>query len=256
MTIKHTYFISDAHFGIDLEGHNNREELFFRFLKREAPHMEELYIIGDLFDFWVEYRCAIRPDYFAVLHHLKTLIDNGVKIHYLAGNHDFALGTFLTDTIGIAVYPIDLACTIQGKRVYMYHGDGLIGRDIGYKVLKKLLRSPFNQRIYRLLHPNVGVPFGSSVSGSSRKYLNKPLSQALRDEYARCARNVLHSGHDIVIYGHIHVPEFIQWPEGIYCNTGAWLKHYSYAVMRQGELSLRHYVDGAADELFSARSVM
>jgi len=255
MTTKHTYFISDAHFGIQLEGYGNREELFFRFLEREASTMGELYILGDLFDFWIEYRHAIRPDYFAVLHHLKTLIDRGVKVHYLAGNHDFALGSFLTDTIGIAVYLSDLSCTIQGRRVYMYHGDGLISKDITYQILKKLLRNPVNQRLYKIIHPNIGVPFGSSISGSSRKYLNKPLVQKIRDDYARCARKELLSGHDIVMYGHIHMPEFIRWPEGIYCNTGAWLKHYSYAVMKGGELSLRRYVDGAADEVFPANSM-
>jgi UDP-2,3-diacylglucosamine hydrolase len=250
---KKIIFISDAHFGIALPGFDDREQQFHRFLDRETPALSEMYIIGDLFDFWIEYKYAIRPDYFTIIHHLKMLVDCGIKIHYFAGNHDFALGPFLAQTIGISVYPEALSREIQGKRVYLYHGDGLIGRDIGYHLLKKILRSEFNQRIYKLLHPNIGVPFGSYISGSSRKYLNKPLSDQLRMEYGACARNRLREGHDIVFFGHIHQPEFIHYPEGLYCNTGAWLKQYTYATMQNGELSLHRYHDGADDELLPVR---
>jgi UDP-2,3-diacylglucosamine hydrolase len=246
--MKKVCFISDAHFGIDLPGQNDREALFFRLLEQETESLSDLYIVGDLFDFWIEYRCAIRPDYFAVLHHLKNLSDRGVVIHYLAGNHDFALGSFLEKTMGIRVYPESLSREIQGKRVYLYHGDGLIKKDTGYRVLKKLLRNPVNQRLYKLLHPNIGVPLGSFVSGSSRKYLNRPLADHLRDEYRYRAREQLRCGHEIVFFGHIHLPEHIGYPEGIYCNLGAWLKHYTYATMEDGELSLQRYHDDGAAE--------
>lgn len=248
MISKRTYFISDAHFGIDLPGYEDRDELFFRFLAREVAGASDLYIVGDLFDFWVEYRNAIRPDYFKVLHHLMRLADSGTSIHYLAGNHDFALGSFLRDTMGFAIYPAALSTLIQEKRVYLYHGDGLIKRDIGYMLLKKLLRNPVNQRIYKLLHPDIGVPFGSFISGSSRKYLNKPLSETVRDKYRECARGELRRGHDIVLYGHIHQPDFVRFTDGIYCNIGSWLKHYTYARIVDGTFSLLRYHDGAASE--------
>lgn len=234
-------FISDAHFGIDLPGYEDREERFFHFIERVASGASDLYIVGDLFDFWVEYRNSIRPDYFTVLHHLKQLRDSGTLIHYLAGNHDFALGPFLRDTMGFSIYPDAAAITIQGKRLYLYHGDGLIKRDFGYRALKKLLRNPFNQRMYKLLHPNIGVPLGSFISGSSRKYLNKPLSEALRNEYRTLAREELARGHDIVVYGHIHQPDCIRYPEGLYCNIGSWLKNYTYATMVGGRFSLMRY---------------
>ena len=247
-TVKKVCFISDAHFGIDLPGYNNRETLFFRLLEREAAALSDIYIVGDLFDFWIEYRNAIRPDYFAVLHHLKQLVDRGIRIHYLAGNHDFALGPFLEDTMGFRVYPEGLSTEIQGKKVYLYHGDGLIKIDVGYRILKKLLRSPFNQRMYKLLHPDIGVPLGSFVSGSSRKYLNRPLADHLRNEYRDCARKKLREGNDFVIYGHIHLPEYITYPTGVYCNIGAWLKHCSYAIMENGKLTLLRYHDGEEPE--------
>jgi UDP-2,3-diacylglucosamine hydrolase len=245
-------FVSDAHFGIRFPGHEDRERLFFNFLEQEAAGWSELYLVGDLFDFWIEYRNAIRTDYVMVLHHLWQVIDKGVAIHYLAGNHDFALGPFLQKTMGITLYPGALSREIQGKRVYLFHGDGLIKRDIGYRILKKLLRNPINQRIYKLLHPDIGIPLGNFVSGSSRKYLNKPLAGKLRDEYRNCARKELAQGHDVVIFGHIHLPEYIKYPSGIYCNIGSWLKHYTYATMADGELSLWRYHDGAPAEILPA----
>ena len=245
-------FISDAHFGIDLPGYGERERLFIDFLDREATEWSELYIVGDLFDFWIEYRHAIRPDYVQVLYHLWKIIDNGVTIHYLAGNHDFALGQFLKKTMGIRFYPGEISRGIQGKRIYLYHGDGLIKRDIGYRVLKKLLRNPIIQRIYKLLHPDIGVPLGSFISGSSRKYLNRPLTEKFREEYRRCAQTELARGHDIVIYGHIHLPELIKYPFGIYCNVGSWLKYYTYATMCNGELSLLRYHEGRDAEVLPA----
>jgi UDP-2,3-diacylglucosamine hydrolase len=248
VNVKKICFISDAHFGISLPGFDDRETLFFRFLEREAVTLSELYIVGDLFDFWIEYRHTIRPDYFLVLHHLKLLIDRGISVHYLAGNHDFALGPFLQKTMGIRIYPGALSRDIQGKRVYLYHGDGLIKRDVGYRILKKLLRNPLNQRIYKLLHPNIGVPLGSLVSGSSRKYLNRPLAENLRNEYRDCAKKRLNDGHDMVIYGHIHLPEFLSYPSGIYCNLGSWLQHYTYAIMENGALALYRYHDGEPAE--------
>jgi UDP-2,3-diacylglucosamine hydrolase len=246
--MKKICFISDAHFGISLPGFDDREDLFFHFLEREADSLSELYIVGDLFDFWIEYRHAIRPDYFLVLHHLRRLIDRGVTVHYLAGNHDFALGPFLRNTMGIQVYPDTLSREIQGKRVFLYHGDGLIKIDIGYRILKKLLRNPINQRIYKLLHPDIGVPLGSFISGSSRKYLNRTLSDNVLDEYRNCAKKRLNDGYDIVIYGHIHQPEFLSYPLGIYGNLGSWLKHYTYAMMENGVFALYRYHDGKPDE--------
>jgi UDP-2,3-diacylglucosamine hydrolase len=132
--------------------------------------------------------------------------------------------------------------------LYLHHGDGLIKRDVGYLLLKKLLRNPLNQRIYKLLHPDIGVPFGSFISGSSRKYLNKPLSEKLRDEYRECARAEIIRGHDIVMFGHIHQPDFVRYPQGWYCNIGSWLKHYTFAKMEDGRLSLLRYQDGADAE--------
>ncbi|MCX7725907.1 MAG: UDP-2,3-diacylglucosamine diphosphatase [Chitinispirillaceae bacterium] len=238
MNTKKIFFISDAHFGINLAGYDDREKRFLDFVESEKDKFAELYILGDLFDFWIEYRHTIRSDYFEVLHSLKNLIKEGVVIHYLAGNHDFALGSFL-ESIGIKIYSNSLLKTIQSKKVYLFHGDGIPKDDFGYRILKKLLRNKSCQRIYKLLHPAIGIPLGSFVSGSSRKYLNKPLSEKVKEEYRQHAKLMLKEQKcDIVIYAHIHYPDYVDYPEGIYCNIGSWLKHYSYGVMENGYLSL------------------
>ena len=242
MSDKKICFISDAHFGVPVPGYDNREERFIQLCSCEAENWSELYIVGDLFDFWVEYRWAIRPDYFNILHQLKLLVDRGIAVHYLAGNHDFALGSFLEKTIGISVYPGAVEKVIQGRRVYAFHGDGLLKKDFGYRILKLLLRNPVNQLIYKMMHPNIGVPFGSFISGSSRKYLNRPEGSEFLEEYRVHAQRQLKNGSDLVIYGHIHYPDLVRYGDlGIYCNTGAWLKYYSYATMENGEITLLQF---------------
>ncbi len=235
------YFISDAHFGIPVEGGENREKHFNDFLQKAPQDLTDLFIIGDLFDFWIEYRYVIRSDYFPVLFTLKKLIDRGVNVHYLAGNHDFALGPFLKENIGVNIYHNSLEVQIQGKKVYLFHGDGLIKRDVGYRVLKKILRNPFNQRLYKLMHPDWGVTIGSFFSGSSRKYLRKFLSQSIIHEYREHARKYLEAGNDLVVFAHTHHGELCRFDSGIYLNTGSWLINYNYASMIDGEVALHQY---------------
>ncbi len=235
------FFVSDAHFGISVEGGENREKHFEDLLNNAPQNLTDIYIIGDLFDFWIEYRYAIRSDYFSVLCCLKRLIDRGVKVHYLAGNHDFALGPFLKENIGINIYHNSLEVQIQGKNAYLFHGDGLIKRDIGYRILKKILRNPLNQRIYKLLHPDLGVTIGSFFSGSSRKYLRKTLSESFIKEYREHARKYLETGKDLVVFAHTHHGELCRFDSGVYLNTGSWLINYNYASMTDGEVTLRKF---------------
>lgn len=248
--MNHVYFISDAHFGIKLSEDEQRESLFFEFIKT-IPSSATLFIVGDLFDFWIEYKWAIRPDYFLVLHKLMELKERGVEIHYLAGNHDFALGKFLSDNLGITIHSNFFEGIIQDKKIYIYHGDGLIKKDVGYRILKKVLRNPLNQRLYKLLHPNIGVPLGVFFSGSSRKYLRKVISEERLSAYHSCARKVIDKGYDIVIFGHTHHAELLTNGTTAYCNTGSWLINYNYATLQDGSLRLWRYHNQAfSEEIF------
>jgi UDP-2,3-diacylglucosamine hydrolase len=247
-----TYFVSDAHLGIPMPGHDHRQKDLLAFFDSVSKNGDALYIVGDLFDFWIEYRHAIRPDYVVVVSALHRLVERGLRVHYLAGNHDFALGPFLSDTIGVQVHQEHFETTIQGRKVHLYHGDGLVKKDVGYRIMKKILRNPFNQRLYKLLHPNIGIPLALFFSGNSRKMLSNWLTEEKLEEYRQNARKYLES-NDIVIFGHTHKPEIRKFGEKTYVNTGEWIRKYTYAKMENGEISLwQWFADKPAEEIKSS----
>jgi UDP-2,3-diacylglucosamine hydrolase len=241
------YIISDAHLGAPFTDAPEWERHCISFFRGIADRASVLYLLGDLFDFWIEYRHAIRPDYFRIVHELKNLVDRGIQVHYFAGNHDFALGPFLTDTVGIKVYPGHEETVLQGKRVHLYHGDGLIRRDVGYRVLKRLLRNPLNQALFKLLPPWIGVPLGSVCSGMSRS-IKGDCSPELRAEYRAAAKSYLDKGNDIVFFAHSHHAEISRWGNKIYCNTGAWMRSYNFATLDGGVVRLWRYRSGLEPE--------
>jgi UDP-2,3-diacylglucosamine hydrolase len=247
------FFVSDAHLGIDLPGYNQREPVLIDFLRSIRTQATHLFIVGDLFDFWIEYQHAIRPVYFNILRVLADLVDTGVKVHYLAGNHDFALGSFLSDTIGITIHPESCETELGGKKVFLFHGDGIIRQDIGYRLLKKILRNKTNQKLYRLLHPNCAVPFASFFSGSSRKMLRHRLTEAIAQEYREKGRQILvQGGYDFVVFGHTHRPELISFSEGVYCNSGEWIRRYTWLQLQNGIMMLWELKDGVPTLLKSS----
>jgi|WetSurMetagenome_2_1015567.scaffolds.fasta_scaffold120365_3 UDP-2,3-diacylglucosamine hydrolase len=238
------FFISDAHLGLPLSGCAEREKYLIAFLREFVAEGKILFIVGDLFDFWIEYRTAIRPEYFPVLHELRKLVENGVEIHYLAGNHDFILGSFLEKTIGIHIHPEHYETVLQGKKIHLFHGDGLIKRDVGYRILKKILRNPFNQKLYKMLHPDIGVPLGSWSSGSSRKVTSKFVTENVLEEYRDHARRYLRAGSDIVVFAHTHRPEIRHWNGKTFCNSGEWIRKYTFARLEAGIMTLWQYFPG------------
>lgn len=239
--MQRAYFVSDAHLGIHITDHEDREKHLLTFFDKISSDATELFILGDLFDFWIEYKFAIRPDYFTVLHVLKGLVERGIKVYYIAGNHDFAIGEFLQKTIGIQIYTDHCEVTIQNKKVHLFHGDGLLKADVGYRILKKILRSKTNQKLYKFLHPDFGVPFATFFSGNSRKLLSLRIDHSKIKEYRIHAKKFLDAGCDIAIFGHTHNPELIRWGEKSYCNTGEWIRKYTYAKLENGKISLWQY---------------
>jgi UDP-2,3-diacylglucosamine hydrolase len=244
-----SYFVSDAHLGVRINGYDARQERLFAFFDAITSNAGALYIVGDLFDFWIEYKHGIRPDYFLVVSRLRRLVESGVKVHYLAGNHDFALGPFLRDIVGVHIHPEHFETVIQGKKVHLYHGDGLVKNDVGYRLLKKVLRNPFNQKLYKLLHPDIGVPLASFFSGNSRKMLANWLTEEKLEEYRQNARRLLESS-DIVVFGHTHRPEILRYGTKTYVNTGEWIRKYTFAKMENGTIGLwEWFADRPAQEI-------
>lgn len=238
------YFISDAHLGIKIPGGEGREAALLEFLAEIIPRAGQLFIVGDLFDFWIEYRRAIRPDYFPVLAALYDLARSGTEIHYCLGNHDFAIGHFMEKTIGVSVHRNGFEGLVQGKRVYVAHGDDLRPGDRANSVLRVILRNRVLQVLYRTLHPNIGVSLGEFFSRLSRNYLITDPSPEMLAAYRTAAGKLLEAGNEIVVSGHTHVPELADLPGGRYCNTGNWLRRYCFAKMEEGEIGLWTYQPG------------
>jgi len=238
---KTAYFISDAHLGITLKTGLNSEKYLIGFLRSIADTASHLFILGDLFDFWIEYKNAIRPDYFIILHELKLLIDKGVTVCYVAGNHDFALGPFMQKTLGITVSMDAIDITLQGKKLHLRHGDGAVPGEKWYRFWRFVLRNPLNQRLYKMLHPSVGIGIAGLFSKTSRRLSENRYSEARRLAYLGAATALLRQDKDIVLMAHTHQPELYPLDGKIYCNIGDWMKNFTYGVLENGSFSLLQY---------------
>ena len=162
--------------------------------------------MGDLFDFWFEYKYTIPKKYFRFLMLLNRFREKEVEMHYLAGNHDFALGSFFDNVLNIKTWPQDYTFVLADKKFYLFHGDGIAKKDVGYRFIKRILRHPLNIRFFRWLHPDFGIPLARKVSGGSRHYTN--TINHLRDEsdYIEFAEKRFEDGYDYVLMGHRHNP--------------------------------------------------
>ena len=236
------YFISDLHLGArEIEDKEKQEKLFGDFLRHIESNASHLFIVGDFFDFWYEYRTVIPKQYFPVLCTLQRFHEKGIQMHYLAGNHDFALGQFFDRYLNIRTYSDDLSITLVGKKFYLFHGDGLEKKDRGYRLLKRILRSRTNQKLFRLIHPDFGIRLAKLVSGTSRKYNTTDNQSRSEEEYFAFAEERFAEGYDYVIMGHRHNPLVYEKEGKKYVNLGDWIYHYSYAVFDGEDLQLKFW---------------
>ncbi len=235
------YFISDAHLGREATSlEKGKEQKLLSFLSQIEPECETLYILGDLFDFWFEYKNLIPKQFNSILFALKKLKASGSQIVYLAGNHDFWLGDFLPKQLGIEVHPDFLEVSHQGKKLFLTHGDGLAKKDVGYRILKKILRNEICIWLYGLLPADWAYFIAKEVSQSSRNYTSQKDLKYL-EEYKIFAGEKIKSGSDFVIMGHVHQPIKEKIGNGFYVNLGDWMKNFSYGVLEKGELRLERF---------------
>jgi UDP-2,3-diacylglucosamine hydrolase len=232
------FFISDAHLGSGENSDKQTEKELLDFFHYVNKQGDELYIVGDLFDFWFEYRSVIPRHYFNILSALKSLVADGIKIGFITGNHDFWVDDFFREDLGICIYKNPLKLKIDGHMLYLAHGDGLAKKDTGYRLLKKVLRHPLNIRLYRLLHPDIAFRLAHFFSRTSRNY--KELKD-VDEEYIQYARSLFHEGFDFVILAHTHRPQIYREGKQTYINTGDWLYHFTYAKLEKGRLSLEYW---------------
>jgi len=238
------YFISDAHLGVESrEQEAAREARLHEFLTHLAARASTLFIVGDLFDFWFEYRTAIPRRHFATLSALRDLKAAGVEIHYLTGNHDFWLGPFLSQELGLITHAGPVAQTIQGHKLWLHHGDGLVGGDAGYRLLKRLVRHPASIALYRLLHPDLGIPmahFFSNLSRDSRE--RRPLDGDRL--WREIAEPRFAEGFDTVMVGHFHHVYERREGNRAFFVLGDWMEHFTYVVLEGGALRLETWAAG------------
>jgi UDP-2,3-diacylglucosamine hydrolase len=210
-------------------------------LEHEAPTAGTLYILGDLFDFWFEYREAVFRRHFRVLAALRSLVVHGTRVVFLGGNHDFWAGSFLRDEIGCEVHRDPLREEAQGRKLFLAHGDGLGPGDRGYPILRTVLRHPVSIAGFGLLHPDWGMGIADSVSRScSRRDESKFDAERL---CRHLADPLLANGLDAVVIGHYHHPTHLRRERGEFVILGDWLARNTFARLEDGVFALRQWTE-------------
>ncbi|MEE9430646.1 MAG: UDP-2,3-diacylglucosamine diphosphatase [Melioribacteraceae bacterium] len=233
-----TFFVSDLHFGLlSPEEENERERKFVKFLEFAKTEADRLYILGDLFDYWFEYKRVIQKGYFRTFTALQNLTEAGVEVHYLIGNHDFMHRDFFEKEIGVNIYEDAIEIELGDKKFFLAHGDGLVENDLGYKILKKVLRNKTIQKLYSLFHPNFGIWLGSSSSKKSRDFTTEK-SYGETDGLFETAKKKIVLGFDFVVFGHSHIRREEEFNNGKYINLGTWLSKPCYGKFKDGKFEI------------------
>ncbi len=243
------YFASDLHLGApDAASSLEREKLFVRWLNEVVrPNATELYIVGDLFDFWLEYKRVVPRGFVRVLGKLAELCDDGLPVHFFTGNHDLWVIDYFKEEIGMQVHTQPLRTKIGGKQFMIGHGDGLGPGDTGYKILKRyFFTSKLCQFLLRSMPPDWAVGLGSYLSRRSRLVNGEHDARFLGNEqewlvqYAR--RKLETEAIDYFVFGHRHLPLTVELNEhSRYVNLGDWIKYNTYAIYDGNTLELQTF---------------
>ena len=231
-------FISDIHLGLQSKVIENRKErLLVSFLNFAYDNAKELFIVGDLFDYWFEYKKVYQKGFFRTFTALQDLTEKGIKLHYIIGNHDFMHNNFFKDEIGAIMYEDPVNCLLNGKKFFIGHGDGLVKNDLGYNILKKILRNKGLQKFYSWIHPDIGVTIASSTSKSSRDFTsNKNYGE--EDGLFDAAKEKIDEGYDYVLFGHLHKRCYLKYKDGLYVNLGSWLDAPCYGIFKDDKFEI------------------
>lgn len=242
-----TYFASDVHLGFpDRQNSRPRELAFATWLDSIVNDAKELYLLGDIFDFWFEYKHVVPRGYSRIIGRLATLVDNGIKVHFFTGNHDLWVTDYLTSEAGVILHRCPLITEIDGKTFYLAHGDGLGHGDYGYKLLKSFFSNRVLQWLFARLHPNFSIAIAHAWSKKNR-YSKGVVAEDIdlkRDillNYAINLENKQH--HDYYIFGHRHRPANIPIcdKQATFINLGDWLTHFTYGVLDQHGFELKFF---------------
>lgn len=243
---KKVYFASDFHLGLASDGTSrDRERKICRWLNKIAEDAQSIYLLGDVFDVWFEYKKVVPRGYTRFLGTLAKIADSGISIDIFTGNHDLWMTDYFEQELGIPVRHKPLDLQINQQTFLIGHGDGLGPGDKGYKLLKKLLRNPMSQFIYRLLHPNLGIGVAQyfSQKGAKHGHDAEPFLGNDKEWLVSYSKHKLIKKHyDYFIFGHRHLALDIEvGPHSRYINLGDWIQYFSYAVYDGKDLTLKYY---------------
>ena len=244
MTKDKIYFASDFHLGSpSFEESNKREKKIVRWLNEIKQDAKAIYLAGDIFDFWFEYKKVVPKGFVRLLGKLSELADNGIQIHLFAGNHDLWVNEYLQKEIGVTTHHKPEIIKEQGKKILIGHGDGLGKGDYSYKCIRKIFTSKICQWAFARLHPNLAFSIAHACSNGSRKSNNpKFISKEKEILFGYCKKQQEIKPVDYYIFGHRHIPLELKINEKtMYINLGDWITHNTYAVLDKGILKLEKY---------------
>jgi len=237
------YFASDFHLGAgSREASLERELRIVSWLNSVAPRAHAIYLVGDVFDFWFEYKWSIPKGYVRLFGTIANLIDNGVEVHFLKGNHDMWVYDYFTEEIGMIVHEEEVIATYGDKKFYIAHGDGLGQGEPTYKLVRKVLRSRRLQKLYARMHPSWGLRLMRKMSAQSRSH-NQSEEKVHAIPIAFAEQYLEQEAIDYFIMGHRHevINHLLSNGVSRYVNLGDWVSKNTYASWNGKKLKLEQF---------------
>ncbi|MFN0082121.1 MAG: UDP-2,3-diacylglucosamine diphosphatase [Ferruginibacter sp.] len=244
---KKIYFLSDFHLGAPNASESLvREKKIIRFLDEVKHTAAAVFIVGDLFDFWYEYKRVVPKGYVRILGKIAEFTDAGIPVYFFVGNHDMWMKDYFEKELNTPVYFEPKEFTFYGKKFLIGHGDGLGPGDNGYKFIKKIFRNKFCQALFGAFPPNIGIGIADYFSRKSRAktgQTNEVYFGENKEWLVIYSKEILKNQHyDYFIFGHRHLPLYTTLNENsCYINLGDWIKYFSYAVFDGEDLTLEYY---------------
>ena len=244
---KKIYFASDNHLGAPTtEASKPREKKFVAWLDEIKHDAAAIFLLGDLFDFWFEYKTVVPKGFTRTLGKLAEISDSGIPIHYFVGNHDLWMNGYFEEELGIPVYHKPQEFTFNNSSFFIGHGDGLGPGDKGYKRMKKVFVSPFFKWLFQWGHPDIGMRIAQYLSVKNKLISGDDDAKFLGEDnewLAVYSKRKLEEKHrDFFVFGHRHLPLEIQLNEtSKYINLGDWIQYYTYGVFDGENFELKTY---------------
>jgi UDP-2,3-diacylglucosamine hydrolase len=240
------FFASDFHLGLKAGSDPlEREKKVVKWLNTVAPDAGEIFLVGDIFDFWWEYKLVVPRGFTRFLGTVSAITDSGIPVHFFTGNHDMWVGNYLSGECGITIHTTPYTRTFGGKKFLIVHGEGLGSESTGYKILLAIFRNKTLRSLYSMLHPSVGLGIGHKWSLSSRlgKGISKEFLGEDMEDLIKYSKSVLKNEHfDFFIFGHRHLPLLHNLThDTTIVFLGDWINRGSYAEWDGKQLNLREF---------------